>query len=63
MVSMKAEAVTARLRALATNKSGHMPAWVPLDRVSVTRRLRSLGELSDLCRRLGAIKGGRPPSR
>ena len=56
MIDMSAEAVSRRLRQMAVasaNPTSRGARGVPMDAGSVTARLRSLAELSELCRRLG----------
>jgi hypothetical protein len=55
---MRAPAVTARLREMARllSERGLRPKGVDMSPASVTSRLRSLGTLSDACRRLGRAR-------
>lgn len=55
MVDMRPGAVTARLRELARllERRGFTTKGIDMSVTAVTGRLRALGALSDMCRRLG----------
>lgn len=57
MIDMSAAAVTERLRALGRFDVSCRPPRMPMDASSVTQRLKSMAELSELCIRLAAHRG------
>ncbi|HZA50219.1 MAG TPA: hypothetical protein VE549_05730 [Myxococcaceae bacterium] len=57
MVDMHSEAITARLREVSRllTERGHVRKGVDMSSNAISGRLRTLGALSDMCRRLQAI--------
>jgi hypothetical protein len=57
VVDMRPEAVTARLREMSRllAERGFVAKGVDMSSPAVTARLKTLGALSDMCRRLGPV--------